>query len=110
MWLDALWGCVGAAVNCGLVFLEASRRAKGWPWPEPQGPGGGVYAVSVLIHLGIGAATATAVLGSGLIAPNILVAFGIGTATPVVVKKVSKYVESLIPGESDTQVGEIDAP
>ncbi|MGS2805531.1 hypothetical protein [Nocardia sp. MW-W600-9] len=99
MWLYAVWGCVGAAVNCGLVFLEASNRAKGWPWVRPEGPGGGVYAVSIVIHLAVATATSVAILSSGLIATSVLVAFGIGTGTPVVVKKVSGYVQSLLPGE-----------
>lgn len=101
MWLYAVWGCVGAAVNCGVVFVEATRRVKSWPWVWPKGPGGGPYAAAVLVQLGVGAATASAVLGSGLIADNTLVAFGIGTATPVVVKKVSRYVQLLLPGEED---------
>lgn len=104
MSLYAVWGCVGAAVNCGVVFVEATRRAKGWPWARPKGPGGGPYAASVVVQLGIGAATASVVVGSGLIAANVAasgLAFGIGTATPVVVKKLSQYVESLLPGEDD---------
>ncbi|MGK8489659.1 hypothetical protein [Nocardia asiatica] len=107
MWLYAVWGCVGAAVNCGVVFVEATRRVKGWPWVWPQGPGGGPYAASVLVQLGVGAATASVVLDSGVIAANALVAFGIGTATPVVVKKVSRYVQSLLPGEEDQNSKEL---
>ncbi|MFF0493878.1 hypothetical protein ACFYTQ_33070 [Nocardia sp. NPDC004068] len=110
MWLYAVWGCVGAAVNCGVVFLEATKRVKGWPWPRPKGPGAGPYAVSVLVQWGIGAATAAAVLDSGLIVTTVAangLAFGIGTATPVVVKKISQYVETLVPGqdESDDDTG-----
>ncbi|MFG3525070.1 hypothetical protein ACGF5S_32765 [Nocardia nova] len=99
MWGYALWGCIGAAVNCGVVFIEATHRVKGWPWVWPLGPGGRPYAVSVVMQLGIGAATAAAVQGSGLITDSILVAFGIGAASPVVVKKVSRYAQSLLPGE-----------
>ncbi|WP_063016343.1 hypothetical protein [Nocardia nova] len=108
MWLYAVWGCIGAAVNCGVVFLEASKRVKGWPWVAPRGPGGGPYAASIVVQLGIGAATAAGVLGSGLIAANVAangLAFGIGTATPVVVKKIGQYVESLVPGEKDPEDG-----
>lgn len=73
MWLTALWGFVGAATNCGVVFLEASRRVKGWPWREPDGPGGGVYGASISIQLFVGTATTTAVattpiVSSGLVA------------------------------------------
>lgn len=108
MWLYAVWGCVGAAVNCGVVFVEAVRQVrKGMPWTEPYGPGAGPYALSILVQLGIGAATAAAVLGSGVIVGNILVAFGIGTATPVVVKKVSRYVQALLPGPNETDSGEL---
>ena len=104
MWLYAVWGCVGAAVNCGVVFVEATRRAKGWPWVRPKGPGGGPYAASVVVQLCIGAATAAGVVDSGLIVANVAangLAFGIGTATPVVVKKLGQYIESLLPGEDD---------
>ena len=105
MWLYAVWGCVGAAVNCGVVFVEATNRVKGWPWVWPHGPGGGPYAASVLVHLVIGAATAAGVLDSGLIVTTVGangLAFGIGTATPVVVKKISRYVERIVPGEKDS--------
>ncbi|MFD6396973.1 hypothetical protein [Nocardia sp. NPDC060249] len=106
MWLYAVWGMVGAAVNCGLVFLEATQRSKGWPWARPEGPGGVIYAVSIAIQLLIAGATASVVLGSGLVAPNILVAFGIGTGTPVVVKKLSAYVQSLLPGDDESDGSE----
>lgn len=102
MWLYAVWGCVGAAVNCGVVFLEASRQVKkGWPWTDPYGPGAAPYAVSIVIQLGIGAATAAAVMGGGVITANSLVAFGIGTASPVVVKKVSRYAQAVLPGANE---------
>lgn len=106
MWLYAVWGCIGAAVNCGLVFVEATTRVKGWPWVRPHGPGGGPYAAALLTQLGVGAATAAAVVGSGVISSNVLVAFGIGTATPVVVKKLSTYVQSVLPGG----VGQVEGP
>lgn len=96
----ALWGLVGAAANVGVVFLEASKRAKGWPWVRPKGPGGGVYAVSIVIHLGIATAT-TAAMASTSIVTSYFVAFGIGAAAPVVVKKVARYAESLLPVAED---------
>ncbi|GAA5100078.1 hypothetical protein [Nocardia iowensis] len=105
MWLYAVWGCIGAAVNCGVVFVEASTRVKGWPWGQPEGPGGGVYAAAVVVQICTGAATSAAVLSSGLITPNILIAFGIGTGTPVVLKKLSFYVQSLLPGDEEPQDG-----
>lgn len=105
MWLYAVWGCVGAAVNCGVIFVEASNRVKGWPWIAPAGPGGGVYAASVVVQLAAGAATSAAVIGSGLIGTNVLVAFGIGSGTPVVLKKLSTYVRSLLPGEEPPDQG-----
>ncbi|MCX4097910.1 hypothetical protein [Nocardia sp. alder85J] len=104
MWLYAVWGCVGAAVNCGIIYVEATRRVKGWPWSKPHGPGGGPYAVSILVQLGIGAGAAAGIVDSGLIVTNVAasgLAFVIGTATPVVVKKVSQYVEALLPDEDD---------
>ena len=73
MWQYALWGLVGAAANVGVVFLEASRRVKGWPWERPKGPGGGVYAVSILIQMGIATAT-TAALAAAAIVTNAFVA------------------------------------
>jgi hypothetical protein len=105
MWQHALWGLVGAAANVGVVFIEASRRVKGWPWARPKGPGGGVYAVSVLANLAIAASAAAAVSTTGIIG-NGMVAFGIGAAGPIVVKKIARYVESLLPEAEDrlTQV------
>ncbi|QIS10361.1 hypothetical protein [Nocardia arthritidis] len=97
-WQYAVWGLVGAATNSGVVFLEASRRVKGWPWIRPRGPGGGVYLVSILINLGVATAT-TAALATTLIVSNGLIAFGVGAGAPVVVKKIAAYAESLLPGE-----------
>src|SRR5882757_9076320 len=113
MWQDALWGLIGAASNIGVVFLEASRRVKGWPWACPKGPGGDVYAVMIIIQLGIASATTAAVSTTGIVA-NPFIAFGMGAAAPVVVKKVAKYVESLLPhndgdGESRLDGGADDA-
>jgi hypothetical protein len=99
MVLNALWGLIGAAANVGVVFLEASRRVKGWPWERPRGPGGGVYLVSIAVHLAIAAGT-TAALASGGVVPNGLIAFGVGAAAPVVVKKLAKYAEGLVPSTS----------
>ncbi|NKY36450.1 hypothetical protein HGA13_25770 [Nocardia speluncae] len=59
----------------------------------------------MLTQLGVGAATAAAVVGSDVIAGNVLVAFVIGTATPVVVKKLSTYVQSVLPGDADQVKG-----
>ncbi|MFI9386370.1 hypothetical protein [Kutzneria sp. NPDC052558] len=98
MWQYALWGLVGAASNIGVVFLEASRRVKGWPWARPKGPGGGVYAASIIIQLSIASATTAAVSTTGIVA-NDFIAFGMGAAAPVVVKKVAKYVETLLPAD-----------
>ena len=107
MSLDALWGFLGAATNCGVVFLEASRRVKGWPWVEPDGPGGGVYAASVGIHLFVGTATTVAVSTTPIVSSG-LIAFGIGISAPTVVKKVAAYVETMLPpggGGKSRQVG-----
>ncbi|MFD1047369.1 hypothetical protein ACFQ1S_18385 [Kibdelosporangium lantanae] len=102
MWQYALWGLVGAAANVGVVFLEASTRVKGWPWQSPKGPGGGVYAVSIFIHLGIATATTAALATTTIIVSN-FVAFGIGAAAPVVVKKMARYAESLLPAAEDDE-------
>ncbi|WP_063038180.1 hypothetical protein [Nocardia pseudovaccinii] len=96
-WQYAVWGLVGSAANSGVVFLEASRRAKGWPWVRPHGPGGGVYLVSILIQLAVATAT-TAALATTLIVSSGMVAFGVGAGAPVVVKKLAAYAESLLPG------------
>lgn len=106
MWQHALWGLVGAAANVGVVFIEASRRVKGWPWARPKGPGGGVYAVSVLANLAIAASAAAAVSTTEIIG-NGMVAFGIGAAGPIVVKKIARYVESLLP-ESDNGMTHVE--
>ncbi len=97
MWLFALWGCIGAAVNCGTEFVEASSRVKGWPWADPQGPGGGVYVVALAIKLGAGAATAAVLPESGLLPENVAVAFGIGACAPSIIKKLAQYVQGLLP-------------
>lgn len=96
MWNYVLWGLVGAATNRGLLFLEATQQAKGWPWARPDGPGGGVYATSIVIHLGI-AAGATAALAHGAVITNSLVAFGVGVGAPAVVKKFAGYAETIGP-------------
>jgi hypothetical protein len=106
MWQHALWGLVGAAANVGVVFIEASRRVKGWRWARPKGPGGGVYAVSVLANLAIAAGAAAAVSTTGIIG-NGMVAFGIGAAGPIVVKKIARYVESLLP-EADNGLPQVE--
>jgi hypothetical protein len=106
VWLDALWGFLGSATNCGVVFLEASRRVKTWPWAQPHGPGGGVYIASVGIQLFVGATTTTAVATTPLVSSG-LIAFGIGLSAPTVVKKIAGYVETLLPsgaGEKPKQV------
>ncbi|MBF6331940.1 hypothetical protein [Nocardia transvalensis] len=104
-WLYTLWGFLGACANCGVVYLEASRRVKGWPWQEPNGPGGDVYAVSILVHLGIATATTAALTTTPIISSG-LIAFGVGAAAPIIVKKVSAYVQTLLPGEDDPKLGE----
>ncbi|GAA2696848.1 MULTISPECIES: hypothetical protein [Actinosynnema] len=97
--VPAVWGAVGAVANLGVVFLEASQRVKGkgWPWRPPWGPGGGPYAVSLVVNLVIAAfataAVSTAIPGNGL------VFFGLGAAAPVVVKKVARYAQSLLPAQ-----------
>ncbi|WP_280391153.1 hypothetical protein [Nocardia brasiliensis] len=96
-WQYTLWGLAGSAANCGVVFLEASRRTKGWPWTRPSGPGGGVYVVSLLINLGVATATTSALATTSIITSG-LVAFGTGAAAPVVVKKLARYAEGLLPG------------
>ncbi|UMP06670.1 hypothetical protein [Amycolatopsis sp. EV170708-02-1] len=101
VWQYALWGLIGAATNRAVLFLEACHRVKGWPWARPRGPGGGVYGVSIVLHLGIATATAAALATTEIVA-NGFVAFGIGAAAPVVVKKVARYAEAIIPdGEGD---------
>ncbi|MBB5801254.1 hypothetical protein F4560_001022 [Saccharothrix ecbatanensis] len=100
MWQYALWGLVGAASNCGVVFLEASRRVKGWPWARPRGPGGGVYAASILVHLGLGALTAGA-LADSLIVTNSFVAFGTGVAAVALVKKAGSYALTTVSSTKD---------
>ncbi|MFE0023373.1 hypothetical protein [Amycolatopsis sp. NPDC059021] len=55
-----------------------------------------MYAVSILIHLGI-AAAAVAALSTTTVVANGLVAFGAGAAAPVIVKKMARYAESLVP-------------
>jgi hypothetical protein len=95
-----LWGVTGAAANLGVVFLEASRRVKGWPWVLPHGPGGGVYAASVMIHLGIAACT-TAATSTAEIVSSGFVAFGIGAAAPVAVKKIARSAQGLLPDRED---------
>jgi hypothetical protein len=102
MWQYALWALVGAMANICVVFVEAARRVKGWPWAMPKGPGGGVYAASVLANLIIAASAGAAVSTTGAIG-NGMVAFGIGAAGPIVVKKISRYVESSLP-DSDSDV------
>jgi hypothetical protein len=110
MWQYALWGLVGAGANVGVVFLEASRRVKGWPWASPNGPGGGVYAASVLINLGIASGTTAAVATAGMIV-NGMMAFGVGAAAPAVVKKIAQYVQTVLPvheGVGGTQGAELE--
>jgi hypothetical protein len=107
MWQYALWGLAGAAANIGVVFLEASRRVKGWPWARPSGPGGGVYAASILINLGIACSATAAVATSGVVV-NGMIAFGIGATGPIVVKKVAGYVESLLPERGDDQPRQVN--
>jgi hypothetical protein len=98
MWQYALWGLVGAAANRAVLFLEAAQRVKGWPWARPKGPGGGVYTVSIIIHLGIATATTAALATTATIANGFL-AFGVGAAAPIVVKKLARYAETLIPAD-----------
>lgn len=98
MWVYALWGLVGAAATRAVVFIEACQRAKGWPWPRPIGPGGGAYAVAIVLHLGVAAAV-TAALSTTPYIPNPAIAFGIGAAAPVVVKKLSRYAQAMLPEE-----------
>lgn len=100
MWQFAVWGLVGAMANVGVVFIEATRRVKGPPWARPYGPGGGMYAISVLVHLLV-AAGATGALANGAIVTNSIVAFAIGAAAPVVVKKLAKYAETILPATDD---------
>lgn len=104
MWLYALWGLAGAAVNRALIFLEASQRVKGWPWRSPDGPGGGVYLVSVVLHCAIGAVVAFAA-ADARIATNGLLALGLGAGAPVVVKKVSGYTLAVLPRPTEDADG-----
>lgn len=96
MWHYALWGLLGAAANVGVVFLEATRRVKGWPWAHPHGPGGGVYVASVVVNLGVSSCATAAVSTSGIVTSG-MIAFGMGVAGPTVVKKVAGYVQALLP-------------
>jgi hypothetical protein len=96
----ALWGVLGATANLGVVFLEASKRVKGWPWARPHGPGGGVYTASVVIQLGIAAGT-TAAASTVEVVSSGLIAFGIGAAAPTVVKKIARTAESFLPDQDD---------
>lgn len=100
MWQYALWGLLGAATNRAVLFVEAAQRVKGWPWKRPRGPGGGVYAASIVIHLGIASTTTAALATTSIIASGFL-AFGAGAAAPVVVKKIARYVESLVPASDE---------
>ncbi|ONI89350.1 hypothetical protein ALI144C_05260 [Actinosynnema sp. ALI-1.44] len=107
----ALWGALGAAANLGVIFLEASRRVKGWPWVRPHGPGGGVYAVMIAVNLAIAAVTTAAVATTHIVNSG-LVAFGLGATAPIVVKKVARYAESLLPGDDEDappRAGDVDA-
>ncbi|WP_216892202.1 hypothetical protein [Nocardia alni] len=100
MWQYALWGIGGAAANCGVVFLEVSKRVKGWPWrKDNRGPGGGVYATWLLVHCGIAGLAASALATSHLVVTPVI-AFGTGAAAPIVVKKLAAYAESRLPGTS----------
>lgn len=105
MWQYALWGLLGAAANIGVVYLEAANRVKGWPWARPHGPGGGVYVVSIIVQLVIAGAT-TAALATTPMVGNALVAFGIGAAAPVVVKKLARFAENLLPPAGPTPAAE----
>jgi hypothetical protein len=96
----ALWGVLGAAANLGVVYVEASRRVKGWPWARPHGPGGGVYAASIVVQLGIAAVTTAAVTTAG-IAVTGFIAFGFGATAPVVIKKLSAYAQGLVPSPEE---------
>jgi hypothetical protein len=103
--VDAVWGAVGATANLGVVFVEACRRVKGWPWARPYGPGGGVYAVTIIVNVAVAGMT-TAAVASGRIEQSGLIAFGMGAAAPVVVKKMARYVEALLPsGDQDDPPG-----
>lgn len=98
MWLYALWGCLGAAANCGVVFVEASRRVKGRPWERPVGPGGGVYVSSVCIELFV-AAVATGALSTTTLVNSGIIAFGIGAGAPSIVKKSAQQALALLPAD-----------
>lgn len=101
VWQYALWGMLGAAANCGVAFLQASRRVpKGWPWAEPDGPGGGVYAASIGVHLFLGTVTAAA-LAAASIVNNSFVAFGAGVGAVALVKKAGAYAIVAIPSKED---------
>ncbi|WP_181724207.1 hypothetical protein [Nocardia gipuzkoensis] len=105
MWLYAVWGFVGASVNCGIVFAEAVRRVKGWPWTFPHGPGGAPYAAAVVTDLAGGAATSAALSSSDMMTPNILLAFLIGAATPAVLKKLGAWLLSILPDSGAAGTG-----
>ncbi|MGW4212641.1 hypothetical protein ACWEIJ_31945 [Lentzea sp. NPDC004789] len=66
-----------------------------------KGPGGGVYAASIVIHLGIASATTAALATTSVIASG-FVAFSAGAAAPVVVKKMARYAESLVPSGDES--------
>lgn len=97
MWLYALWGLAGAAINRALVFLEANRRVKGPPWHFPEGPGGGFFALAVVLHCGIGTAVTYAAADTKLI-HNPLMALGLGATAPVAMKTISRIALAALPG------------
>ncbi|MEV0712852.1 hypothetical protein [Nocardia aurea] len=102
MWLYALWGFIGAAVNCGVVFAEALRRVKGWPWARPKGPGGAPYTAAVATEILGGAATAAALSSADFLTPTVLTAFLVGAAAPAVLKRLGAYLLSILPGPGDS--------
>jgi hypothetical protein len=103
MWECALWGLIGAATMRAIVFIEASLRVKSWPWLPPAGPGAALFTVTTVLHLGIAAAV-TAALSDTPYVPNAAIAFGFGAAAPVVVRKVARIAQSLLPPEQPDEV------
>ncbi|MBF6172603.1 hypothetical protein [Nocardia blacklockiae] len=103
MWGFALWGLLGAAVSCGIAFIETVNRVKTWPWAAPHGPGGAVYAASTVTQLAIAAPTAAAVTGSGVVGSKYegsfpLISLVVGIGCVQVVRKLARFALTITPG------------
>ena len=102
MWVFALWGAAGAAINRALIFLEANRRVKGPPLRYPQGPGPGFFALATALHCGTAAAVTYAAAVSGYIHTPLL-GLGLGAAAPVAVKTVSRMALAAFPSDDSDE-------